>query len=107
MSKNKQARLDPEVRRKKILAAAIRLCHTKSYMSITRTEIAVAAGVSDGLVTIYFGTMTQLRRVIMREAVKTSSIEIIAQGLVDYNPYAKKASEADRRRAAELIAGIA
>ncbi len=73
------------------------------YHKITRDQIAIASGVSVGLVTFYFGTMTKLRRDIMRVALKQPIPLIIAQGLANRDIHAKKASNGLKRQAIKLI----
>ena len=69
------------------------------YQKITRDAVAEAAGVSMGLVTRYFGTMVQLRRDIMRYAVREEVLEIIGQGLAAGDDHAKKAAPELRAKA--------
>lgn len=98
-----KTRTDPELRKDQILNIAINLASIIGCHRITRNEVAVKAGVSIGLVNNYFGTMKQLKRSIMRAAVKRKIPEIIAFGIIDNNIYAKKAKGELRRLALELI----
>ena len=86
-----KTRTDPELRRDQILTAAVQLSVSEGYDKFTRDELAVHADVSPGLINRYFGTMKQLRRAIMRHAVKNELPEIVAQGLVNGDKHAKKA----------------
>ena len=99
-----KSRVSPALRREQILLVAIEMAREGGYGKITRDAIAEQAGVSMGLVTRYFETMPQLRRDLMRAAVRGEVLEVIAQGLTDGNPYAKKASAEVKARAATLIA---
>lgn len=65
-----------------ILDAAMVLAETHGYHHISRTQIATKVGCATGLVSFYFGTMVHLRRAIVGEAIRTSNLKIIAQGLV-------------------------
>ena len=97
-------RVDPALRKDHILNAAIKVAKKKGYNKITRDDVAEAAGVSMSLITHYFETMNQLKRDIMRTAVKRGIPEIVAQGLVNKDRHALKASKELKTKAAHLIA---
>jgi len=86
-----KTRANPQLRRDHILNVAVGMAKTAGYNKITRDKIAEGAGVSMGLVTRYFGTMSQLKTAIMRRAVKQGILEIIAQGLANGDDHAKNA----------------
>jgi AcrR family transcriptional regulator len=86
----KQAKLEARERTAQILAAALKLARRVGYQRMTREAIADAASVSPGLVTHHMGTMEQLRRDVMREAVRTACLPVIAQGLVARDRHARK-----------------
>jgi AcrR family transcriptional regulator len=100
---NKRKRLDRDTRRDEILAAALQLARVHGYNRITRDQIAAHAGVSMGLVTLYLGTIPNLRRDLMRAAVSKGIPEIIAQGLAAGDPHAVKASPELKRRATDHL----
>ena len=75
------------------------------YKAVSRDAIAAAAGVSPALVSHRLGTMDNVRRAIMRAAIKAEDVKVIAQGLAIGDPHARKAPEALRQKAAQLIAG--
>jgi AcrR family transcriptional regulator len=87
-----QQKLQARERLTQILAAALTLSVRSGYTRITREAIANAAGVSPGLVTHHMGTMEQLRRDVMREAVRVQCLPVIAQGLVMRDRHALRAS---------------
>jgi len=70
---------------------ALRIARKKGYDSVRREDIAKEANVATGLVTKYWGTMVQLKRAIMREAVRIEDIVIIGQGLAKRDKCATKA----------------
>lgn len=82
-----------------ILAAALKLSVKSGYTNVTREAIAEAAKVAPGLVSHHMGTMPVLRRDIMREAVRTECLRVIAQGLAARDPHAYKASPELQARA--------
>lgn len=94
------------LRKEHLLKTAVELSVDKGYNNVTRDGIAEAAGVSFGLITKYFGTMKQLRREIMRAAIKQEIPEIIAQGLANGDDRAKKAPVELKAKAATLIANF-
>lgn len=98
-----KTRTNPELRKDQILNVGIKLASIIGCHRLTRNEIASNAGISIGLITNYFGTMKQLRRTIMRAAIKQKIPEIIAFGIVDNNVYAKKVKGELKREALELI----
>lgn len=89
----------PEVRRDQILAAALTLAAANGYKHITREGVAVRAECSPGLVTHYFSTMAQLKRAVMRAAVTQCVVAVVAQGLADRDPHARKAPAALKAQA--------
>ena len=58
---------------------------------------------SVGLVTKYFNTMKQLKRAVMRAAIKRKIPEIVALGLIVEDKYALKAPIMLRAKAQSLI----
>ena len=86
-----KSRANPELRKTQILAVAVDVARKVGCHGVTRDEVAHRAGVSMGLVSKYFGTMNQLRRAIMRAAIKQEIPEIVAKGLANGDPHARKA----------------
>jgi AcrR family transcriptional regulator len=84
-----------------ILLAAVELAAISGYASVTRDGIADRAGVAMGTVTNKLGTMKQIRRAIIRHAIRTDNMVIIAQAVVAKDPLAEKIDTVLRRRALE------
>jgi len=93
------AKLKPADRKKQILDGALNVASLVGYQNVTRDAVATAAGVSTGLINLHFSTMAQLKRDIMRAAVKREVLSVIAQGLAAHDAHARKASEDLKRRA--------
>jgi AcrR family transcriptional regulator len=76
-------RLKPPDRRARILQAAVLLAGRGrgKYLALTRREVARAARVSPALVSHYWGCMPELRKEIMREAIRKEILSIVAQGV--------------------------
>lgn len=94
-----KARANPELRKCSILDAAVDISRSLGYANISRQQVADRAGVSTGLVTKYFGTMNQLRVSIVRQAIKSEVLPIVAQALLNNDPRSKKVSDELRDRA--------
>lgn len=100
----KSKRLPPEARGQLLLGVALREARKCGLAKLTRERIAIAAGVSPGLVSHSLGTMANVRRDVMRQAVVTEDLRVVAEGLATRNPIAMKAPEALRTRAAAAMA---
>lgn len=98
-----QERLDPAVRREQILDAAIALSKTRGYTNITREAVTQAAGVSPRLLNYYYKTMNQLKRDVMRHAIKNKVLEVIAQGLLAKDPHALKIPDSLKKLAVATL----
>lgn len=80
----------PDDRKNELLSEAIELSKEIGYSHITRDGIAERAGVSYGLVTRYFQSMDNLKRLVLKQAIHDEILEIIAQGLVLKDPLTKR-----------------
>jgi AcrR family transcriptional regulator len=99
------SRLNPKDRKASILDAAVRMSRNYGYAEVTRADIAHAAGCSEALVSSYFGTMTQVRRAVIRCAIKDRDLVIVAQALVAKDTQAMKAPEELRIAAVATLVG--
>lgn len=97
-------RLDPEVRREQILDAALRVAERDGYDRMTRVAVAVTAKCSGATVQYYYTSMDQLRRCVMRAAVRKPVLPVLAQGLARRDRIALRADPELRRRALEALA---
>jgi AcrR family transcriptional regulator len=91
--------LKPEVRKQLILDVAVERAAKLGFDKLRRDDVAEHAEIANGLVTLYFNTMTQLRRAVMRAAVQRKILPIIAHGLVIKHPEALKADEETKQQA--------
>ena len=98
-----QERLEPKVRREQILAAAVTLAAKVGYKNITREAITDRAGCSPRLLNYYYSTMDQLKRDVMRHAIKERVLAIVAQGLTAKDPHAMKAPDDLKKLAAATL----
>lgn len=67
------SRLEPDERRRQILAAASALFSDRGYSAVSTSEIAAEAGVARGLINHYFGTKRELYVEVVREMVRFRS----------------------------------
>lgn len=96
-------RLAPDVRREQIVEAALRVAKRDGYDRMTRADIAKAAGCSAASVQYHFGTMEQVRRHVMRAALRVPVLEVLAQGLARRNRIALRASPELRAEALRVL----
>jgi AcrR family transcriptional regulator len=99
------SRSTPADRTRDLLAVAVELAATVGWRSLTREQIATAAGVSPGLVSARLGTMDALRRSVMRQAVTQRCVPVVAQGLAMKDRQAMRADETLRAEAAAWVGG--
>ena len=98
-------RLDATADRQElIMKASMRLSARIGFSNITRETLAKEAECSEALITYHYGTMKNFRRDIMRYAVRTKNLRVVAQGLAIKNPYARKAPEELKQRALGALA---
>ena len=98
-------RLSAPLRRDQIVEAALVLAASPgcTWQSVTRDQIGHVCGITGQAVMWHFSTMAQLRRSIMRAAVRRENLAVIAQGLAAGDAQARKAGRAVQRRALESI----
>lgn len=88
-----------EERRAKVLAAAVALAQEDHFQFITRAGVAERAGVVDASVSHAFGSMPDLKRAVLAEAIRTENLKIIAQGMAEDHALTKGIPEALRQAA--------
>ena len=96
---SKQHKMHPADRIAQILSAALVVASKVGYARLTREDIAKRADVPASLISYHLGTMPALRRKIMREAIRTECLPVVAQGLAIRDRFALKAPADLRARA--------
>lgn len=91
--------MNGEMRKKHILACAIKLSETEGYLNVTAKQVGEMANVSHALVLNYFKSMPELRRAIMRNAVAQGNATVVLQGLVIKDKYALAAPDELKQKA--------
>jgi AcrR family transcriptional regulator len=72
--------MDPNERKRLILAAAFKVAKSHGFKKATRAAIAAEAGVNPALVGHYLGGRADLREAIFKEAVKAENTKMIRDG---------------------------
>ena len=101
-----QHRYSPIDRKREILGHALIAARQVGYQHIDRGTIARRAGCTSTLVSHYFGTISNMRRAIMGEAIRVGDLDIIAQGLVAKDPRALGLKGELKTAAANRMAGL-
>lgn len=91
------ARLNPKIRKEKILLAALEVARKGAYVQMSAEDVATVADMSRGLITRYFGSMVGLKKAVMKRAVELELCEILIQGLA-INCSIAKAAPIDLKR---------
>lgn len=86
-----------------ILKSCLALSAKEGYRTITREQIATHADVPPSLVSYHLGTMIELRRHVMREAIHTENLAVLAQGLIIKDKHALKAPAEMRSSAIDAM----
>lgn len=89
--------------RDQILTAAFDEAVQAGFYTMTRDNIAERAGVATGSVNHHFKDMANLRHAVMRKAIQTEQLCIIATGLAQGDDIARSAPEGLKRRALETL----
>lgn len=97
-------RMEKEARKASVLEAAIVVAEKIGFANMRTKDIAEQANCGYGTVTLYWKTMGQLRRGVMRAAIQRKCLKIIAVGLATGDKEAKKAPD-DLKKAALATLG--
>lgn len=83
---------------------ALRLAAADGWRTLTHDAVALAAGVSRALVIVRLGDADQMRRSVMRAAVRDRCVPVVAEGLCLGAPQARGADDALKAAAAAWVA---
>lgn len=82
MTENRRTRLDPDLRRGQILAAATSLFRSDPYDAVSLEAVAERAGVTRGLLHHYFGSKRALYLAVVEDAVSVpDDVALIPPGV--------------------------
>lgn len=96
-------RLGSDGRKRQILEVAVKLAEKYGYTKVTRDLVADFAGVSGPVVSYHFGNVDRFRQSIMRYAIDTENLCVIAQGLSVKDPTAIKIPDNLKQRAVRAL----
>ncbi len=99
--------LPPAISRSERIGKIIGEMAREDFAGLTRRAIAKRAKVSEPLVTHYYGKIEHIRNSIMTNAVAARDMVIVAQGVGVRDPIAMGAPLELRKKAAEILAGVA
>lgn len=86
-------RISKSERTKQLLDVALTLAEREGWSNLTRDGIATLAGCHNATVSFTLGTMTELKRSVMRHAVMRRSLAVVAEGLSRGDKTARKAPQ--------------
>ena len=95
----KDTRLPPDMRKDQIITMALQLAAGSHYLKLTRDAIAEKLHIRGPAIQYHFGTMANMRRDIMRAAIKREDLVVLSQGLLAKDNHAGKAPPELRERA--------
>jgi len=85
-------RKDPKVRKEEVLNAAIKVAKNTPYTQMTRLQVSEMAECAEGTINRYYGTMNQLRKAVMRRAVRDGIVNIVSLGLALHDTQAMESN---------------
>ena len=98
-------RTPTKVRKEEILVAALDIAKVSGLAAVSGSKIANALGLRRTAVMYHIVSMHELRCDVMRQAIETEELAVIAQGLATGDPIAREAPEELRIRAAAMLVG--
>jgi len=101
MSKHKHS----AARKTLLIRAALALAKAHGYKCVTREQIAQKCDVSPALVSYHMGTMTEMRRTLIRHAISEKVLRVIGQAVAAGDPEARRVPVELRKEALQALAG--
>lgn len=87
----------------RILRAAVRLARVHGFRNFSRSEVAALAETAEGSINYHYKTFAKLQDAVIKHAVHTEDLPLIAQGLIAKHPAVKNISDELRQRACTAI----
>jgi DNA-binding transcriptional regulator YbjK len=101
-----KSRVAPEFRRMALLESAVMVASRDGWQKMTRDAIAELSKVSPALVSYALGDMKNIKRIVIREAIKRGIVSIIAEGITYGDPEALTVPKKLRSKVNKYIAGL-
>ena len=76
-------RTAPELRKQQIINIAILVAIKTGYQNLTRDNIMQKANITTGVITQRFGTICNLKKLVLSTAIQQRQLTIIAQGVAN------------------------
>lgn len=92
-------RKKPDVRKGEIIEAGLKLAEEIGVMNINRTNVGKRADVAAPTISYHFGTADQMRRAVMRHALKVKNLKVLADVIVAKDAFAEKIPSAVKAEA--------
>ena len=86
-----------------LLQVALGTATSQGWHSLTHESIATVAGVSPSLVKVRLGPIADVRRAVMREAVRQRVLRVVSEGLIAHDRTARRADAALRAECGEWV----
>lgn len=86
-----------------IVAAATKMAAKIGYTNLTRAALATKIKCPPSSISFHCGTMDDLRRLVVTNAIETENLQVIAQALAHSHALAKKANPELRARAVGFV----
>ena len=106
MTERKRTRLPPESRRQSIFAAAVDAAERLDYRHMTREDIGEAAGCTPALVSSYFGSMDDIRKMVVEHGCSSGNLLLIGQALAARHPMTRRLDHRIKLAAAKKYLGL-
>lgn len=87
-----------------ILEAAVKLASSTGLYLFTRAEVATESGMAESTVSFHFGTMDELRHEVVKRAVNTENLPILADARSGRAPINVPMNAKLRKKVAAFIA---
>jgi hypothetical protein len=93
----------PEQRRANLISLGLSYARETHYRTVPIKQICADEGVSHTLVFHYFAAAAAFHDAILKLAVESPDLRVLAQGLADHNPIAQAAPDALKRQALDTL----
>lgn len=87
----------------RLIEATASIIREKGFTGLTRDRIAAEAGTGSTLIYHYFTSLTDLEHAVMRKAVDTGDVALVARGLVVRHPAVDHAGPELRREVVRYL----
>lgn len=90
-------------KKQRILEFAVEMAESVGIQGLSRNPLAEALGIANGSVSYHFGAIENLRDAVVRHAIETENLIIIAKALGEAHPLAREVSCDLKKRALKTL----